>query len=86
MVVEAVGLDTMIVRLIRDRDEIYGAAFNARVNNLGVQQTKVCPEVAVAVEKRLSERFISTLRRELLDHVIVLSERRLFRLVRLHTS
>src|SRR5260370_41750738 len=33
-IVEAVGLDPSIVRLIRDRDGIYGAAFNARVENM----------------------------------------------------
>jgi putative transposase len=40
-VVEAVGLDTTVVRLIRDRDGIYGAAFNARVNRLGITRSRL---------------------------------------------
>jgi transposase InsO family protein len=42
-VVEAVGLDTCFVRLIRDRDRLYGSVFNARVNNLGIRQLKTAP-------------------------------------------
>jgi putative transposase len=42
-VVEAVGFDTGVVRLIRDRDRIYGSLFNARVNNLGIRQLETAP-------------------------------------------
>jgi hypothetical protein len=41
--VEAVEFDTSIARPIRDRDGIYGAKFDARVNNLGIQQTRTAP-------------------------------------------
>ena len=34
--VEAIGFDTDIGRLIRDRDGIYGCAFNSRVDHLGI--------------------------------------------------
>jgi hypothetical protein len=37
-IVEAVGPDVEIVRLVRDRDSIYGLAFDARVRNLGIEQ------------------------------------------------
>jgi hypothetical protein len=32
-----------IVRLISDRDGTYGAAFNARVDTLGIKQVKIAP-------------------------------------------
>jgi putative transposase len=83
-VVEAVGFDTSITRLIRDRDRIYGAKFDARVNNLGVRQLRIAPRAPW--QNAYAERFVGTLRRELLDHVIVLGERHLLRLVRGHMS
>ena len=42
-VVEAVGPDVHVVRLIRDRDAIYGAAFDRRVDNLGIEQLRIAP-------------------------------------------
>jgi transposase InsO family protein len=80
--VEAVGFDTSIARLIRDRDGIYGARFDARVNNLGIHQVRIAPRAPW--QNGCAERFVGTLRRELLDHVIVLGERLLLRLVRAH--
>jgi len=79
-IVEAVGLDTSITRLIRDRDGIYGAKFDARVDHLGIQQTRTAPRAPW--QNGCAERFVGTLRRELLDHVIVLGERHLLHLVR----
>jgi transposase InsO family protein len=96
-IVEAVGFDTSIARLIRDRDRIYGhprvtaltafgrtrgPRFDARVNNLGIQQFPIAPRAPW--QNGCAERFVGTLRRELLDHVIVLSERHLLRLVQEH--
>ena len=81
-VVEAVGFETTIARMIRDRDGIYGSAFNARVNNLGIRQLKIAPKSPC--QNGYAERFVGTLRRELLDHMIVLGERHLLRLVRQH--
>jgi putative transposase len=42
-IVEAVGPDANVVRLIRDRDGIYGSAFDARVRNLGIEQLRTSP-------------------------------------------
>jgi putative transposase len=42
-IVEAVGFDTSIARLIRDRDRIYGGRFHARVNHRGIEQTRTAP-------------------------------------------
>ena len=42
-IVEAVGPDANVVCLIRDRDSIYGGAFDARVRNLGIEQLRTSP-------------------------------------------
>jgi transposase InsO family protein len=73
-----------VVRLIRDRHEIYGAAFDARVRNLGIEQLRTSPRCLW--QNGYAERWVGTLRRELLDHVIVLGERHLLHLVRRHAS
>ena len=82
-IVEAVGFNTSIARLIRDRDGIYGATFDARVDRLGIEQTRIAPRAPW--QNGHAERFVGTLRRELLDHVIVLGERHLLRLLKEHT-
>lgn len=43
-IVEAVGPDAHVVRLIRDRDAIYGGAPDARVRNLGIEQLRTSPK------------------------------------------
>jgi len=80
--VEAVGLDPSVVRLIRDRDGIYGAVFDVRVEHMGICQLRIAPRSPW--QNGFAERFVGTLRRELLDHVIVLGERHLLHLVRQH--
>jgi len=83
-IVEAVGPDAHVVRLIRDRDAIYGRAFDARVRNLGIEQLRTSPRSPW--QNGYAERWVGTLRRELLDHVIVLGERHLLHLVRQHAA
>ena len=83
-VVESVDPDGEMVRLIRDRDSIYGSAFDSRVRNLGIEQLVVAPRSPW--QHGYAERFVGTLRRELLDHVIVLGKRHLLGLVRRHAS
>ena len=83
-IVEAVGPDAHVVRLIRDRDAIYGGAFDARVRNLGIEQLRTSPRSPW--QNGYAERWVGTLRRELLDHVIVLGERHLLHLVRKHAA
>ncbi len=82
-IVEAVG-PAHVVRLIRDRDAIYGAVFDARVRNLGIEQLPTSPRSPW--QNGYAERWVGTLRRELLDHVIVLGEHHLLRLVRQHAA
>jgi transposase InsO family protein len=81
-IVEAIGPDRSVQRLIRDRDSIFGSVFNARVRNLGIRQMVTARRSPW--QNGFAERWVGTLRRELLDHVIVLGERHLLRLVRAH--
>jgi putative transposase len=78
--VEAVGASIAARRLVRDRDAIFGAVFNARVNGLGIRQYRTSPRSPW--QNGFAERWVGTLRRELLDHVVVFGERHLLRLVR----
>jgi putative transposase len=83
-IVEASGTAPAPSRLIRDRDGIYGAEFDARVVRLGIEQLRIAPRSPW--QNGFAERWVGTLRRELLDHVIVLGERHLLRLVRQHVA
>jgi putative transposase len=66
--------------LLRDRDGIYGAVFRKRVKNLGIEE--VVTARRSPWQSPYVERVIGTLRRELLDHAIVLNERHLRWLLR----
>jgi putative transposase len=65
--------------LLRDRDSIYGDYFQHRVKNMGIE------EVVIAWrspwQNPYCERVIGTLRRECLDHVIILNEAHLRRML-----
>ena len=61
--------------LIRDRDCCYGEDFNARAARLGIET--IFTPVQAPRANAIAERVIGTLRRECLDHVIVINERHL---------
>ena len=66
--------------LLRDRDSIYGAYFRRGMQNLGIKEVVIARHSPW--QNPYAERVIGTLRRELLDHVIVLNEAHLERLLR----
>jgi transposase InsO family protein len=66
--------------VIRDRDNIYGADFVARVRAMGIEQVLTAPRSPW--QNPYCERVIGTLRRDCLDHVIVLTEQHLRRILR----
>jgi putative transposase len=66
--------------LLRDRDGIYGNFFRHRVRKLGIEEVVIARRSPW--QSPYVERVIGTLRRELLDHAIVLSERHLRWLLR----
>ena len=54
------------------RDSIYGGEFRRRVQSIGIAQVLTTPRSPW--QNPFAERVIGTIRRELLDHVIVLNE------------
>jgi hypothetical protein len=61
--------------VIRDRDKIYGADFVRRVRALGIEQVLTAPQSPW--QNSYCERVIGTLRRDCLNHVIVVGEQHL---------
>jgi putative transposase len=58
--------------LIRDRDGRFGVEFDRRVQRLGV--TPIRTPVRAPRANALAERWIRSARRECLDHVVILNE------------
>jgi putative transposase len=65
--------------LLRDRDAAYGDAFRRRVAGMGMSEVLSSP--SSPWQNPYAERLIGSIRRECLDHVIVLGERHLRRVL-----
>ena len=65
--------------LIRDRDDIYNSYFTGRVKGMGIEEVPTAPHSPW--QNPYCERVIGSIRRECLNHVIVLSEGHLKRLL-----
>ena len=76
---EAFPWETAPRYLIRDRDVTYGAVFGSRLDALGILEVPIAPRSPW--QNAYAERAIGSFRRECLDHVIVLNERHLRRLL-----
>jgi putative transposase len=61
--------------LLRDRDQIYGLEFVQRAVGLGLEQKLIGPRSPW--QNPFIERLIGSIRRECLDHVIILNARHL---------
>jgi len=79
-VVNAFPFDTAPRFLLRDRDGIYSSEFVRRVAGLGVEEKVIAPRSPW--QNLYVERLIGSLRRECLDHVIILNERHLHGVIR----
>src|ERR687898_885385 len=66
--------------LLRDRDRIFGKDFVDQVKAMGIKQALSAPRSPW--QRAYIERVIGTIRRECLDHMIIFSERRLYRHLR----
>jgi putative transposase len=78
-IVDAFPWDEAPRYLLRDRDSIYGAAFQARVGHMGIEEVKIAPRSPW--QNPYCERLIGSIRRDVLDQVIVLNERHLKRVL-----
>jgi putative transposase len=66
--------------LLRDRDQIYGQEFRQRMHGMGIEE--VITAARSPWQNPFAERVIGSLRRECLDHVIVLGENHLRRILK----
>ncbi len=74
---EAFPWDTAPRYLLRDRDRIFGNDVVDQIKAMGIKQVLSAPRSPW--QGAYAERVIGTIRRECLDHVIVLGERSLYR-------
>jgi len=79
-IVETFPYDSESRYLLRDNDSIYGKAFQERVASLGIEEVRTA--FHSPWQNAYVERLIGSVRRECLDHVIVLNERHLNRILR----
>ncbi len=78
-IVDAFPDDTAPRFLIRDRDGIYGVDFRQRIKHMGIEEVVTAPRSPW--QNPYVERLIGSIRRECLNHVIVLNERHLRRIL-----
>jgi putative transposase len=79
-IVEAFPEDTVPKYLLRDRDGIFGDQFRRRVHGLGIEELPTAPRSPW--QNPFAERLVGSVRRECLDHVIVLGENHLHRILK----
>ena len=72
---EACGWERAPDNLIRDRDACYGNVFIRRLRSLGIRDHPTSPRSPW--QNGYAERLIGSIRRECLDHVVVIGERHL---------
>jgi putative transposase len=79
-IIEAFPENTAPEHMIRDRDGIYGEAFRHRMESIGIKEVLTAPQSPW--QNPFAERLVGSVRRECLDHVIVLGERHLLRILK----
>jgi len=79
-IIEAFPEETAPRFLLRDRDQIYGEHFRCRVVGMGLEE--VVTAAQSPWQNPYAERLIGSVRRECLDHLIVLGEGQLRRILR----
>jgi transposase InsO family protein len=66
--------------LIRDRDRVYGAAAMRRLRAMGIRDKPIAP--GSPWQNGFAERLIGSIRRECVDHIVVLGETHLRRILK----
>src|SRR3982075_1415194 len=81
-IAEAFPWDEAPHYLIRDRDRIYSSVVTRRLRAMGIRDKPTAP--ASPWQNGFAERLIGSIRRECLDHIIVLGEMHLRRILRFY--
>jgi transposase InsO family protein len=71
----ACGLEETPRHLIRDRDRVYGERFSRQAKTLDIREVVIAPRLPW--QNAYAERVIGSIRRECLDHIVVIGERHL---------
>ena len=78
-IVDAFPNDTAPSYLLRDRDQVYGQQFQHRIKGMRIDEVLTTPQSPW--QNPFVERLIGSVRRECLDHTVVLGERHLRRIL-----
>jgi transposase InsO family protein len=79
-ITEAFPWDVAPRYMIRDRDRIYGAIVTRRLRAMGIRDKPIAP--ASPWQNGFAERIIGSIRRECLDHIVILGEAHLRRILK----
>ena len=79
-IIEAFPEDRAPRFMVRDRDGIYGESFRSRVEGMSIEEIRITPQSPW--QNCYVERVIGSIRRECLNHVIVLNDNHLRRLLK----
>ena len=82
--IEAFPEETAPKYLLRDRDAIYGEIFTRCVDTMGIRQVITAPRAPW--QNPFVERVIGSIRRECLDHFLILNKTHLYRLLRAYVA
>jgi len=74
-ITEACGWEQVPRYLIRDRDRAYGQVFIRRLRSMGIRDRPTSPRSPW--QNGYAERLIGSIRRECIDHIVVVGERHL---------
>ncbi len=77
---EAFPWETAPRYLLHDRDAIYGDSFRERVRGMGIKEVLTAPQSPW--QNPYAERLVGSIRRECLDHIVILNERSLRRFLK----
>jgi len=83
-ITEAFPWDSAPHFLVRDRDRVFGSAVRHRLRTMGIRDKPIAPRSPW--QNGFAERLIGSIRRECLDHTIVLGEAHLRRLLTSYAS
>jgi transposase InsO family protein len=83
-ITEAFPWDDAPRYLIRDRDGVFGAVVTRRLRAMGIRDKPIAP--ASPWQNAFAERLIGSIRRECVDHLIVLGERHLRQILRCYAD